>query len=89
MRYDLGAGSLAVYGAGDAPARFVSAVVAGLVRDRSPADLQIDVIDGETGALRQLESLPHVGSVVDAADSDRISRLLRQLSTSIARRVSA
>ena len=86
MRYDLGAGSLAVYGAGDAPARFVSAVVAGLVRDRSPADLQIDVIDGETGALRQLESLPHVGSVVDAADSDRISRLLRQLSTSIARR---
>ncbi|NLA35863.1 MAG: hypothetical protein GX868_09260, partial [Actinobacteria bacterium] len=41
--------------------------------------LRIDVIDGSGRARRRLGALPHVGSVIDAGDHERIERLLASI----------
>ena len=50
-----------------------------LADSHSPTEVRLHVIEGAAGRLRHLESLPHVGSVVDMADSRRARRLIRRL----------
>ena len=51
--------------------------------------VQVYCLDFASGALGALASLPHVGSVVDGADVERIQRLLRTLDGEMDRRAAA
>lgn len=59
-----------------------SLTIAAAITPRSgPVDVY--AIDCGGGALRMLESLPHVGAVVDGDDEERLSRLLSLLSRTV------
>ncbi len=57
-----------------------------LCRTMLPHDLHVYGIDFDGGLLEALEGLPHTGSIVTAADSERRLRLLRVLDEEIADR---
>ncbi len=77
-------GNLAVYGAGGSGKTTLLrtlAVAAGFTIRGGPC--QIYGIDFGAHGLAVLEDLPHVGSVIDGSDHERIVRLLTQLRTVI------
>lgn len=76
---DLAGGAVLIHGRGAAVVAFVSSLVVAAVVGRSPAEVQVDIIDSDGGHLRPLAALPQVGSVVAADDLERIGRLMRQL----------
>lgn len=55
------------------------ALALGLSERHSPGDLHVHVIQGRGGSLADLRLLPHVGSVVDAADPGPARRLVARL----------
>lgn len=73
-------GNLAVYGAGGtgkSSALRTIAIAAGITPRGGPIDVY--GLDFGSGGLRMLEPLPHVGSIVNGDDSERVIRLLRTL----------
>ena len=60
------------------------AVSIGLRPDLGPAEVY--ALDFGSGALRSLEMLPHVGSVVPGDDAERVQRMLRTLDALLDRR---
>ncbi|WP_110589961.1 FtsK/SpoIIIE domain-containing protein [Microbacterium suaedae] len=80
-------GSLLVFGtsgAGKSTALKSIATAAGMRPDLGQA--QVYGLDFASGALGVLEKLPHVGSIVDGEDPERIQRLLRTLGRELDRR---
>ncbi|MEJ3404462.1 FtsK/SpoIIIE domain-containing protein [Rathayibacter sp. YIM 133350] len=74
-------GSMLVYGtsgSGKSTILRTIAVAAGLRPDLG--SVEVYGLDFGSGALRSIESLPHVGSVIGGDDGQRVQRLLRQLS---------
>jgi len=83
-------GSLVVYGtsgSGKSTLLKTIGIAAGMQPDRGRA--HVYCLDFASGALGALASLPHVGSVVDGADVERIQRLLRTLDREMDRRAAA
>lgn len=83
-------GSLVVYGtsgSGKSTVLKTIATAVGMRPDRGR--VQVYCIDFATGALGPLAELPHVGSVVDGADTERIQRLFRTLEREMDRRAGA
>ncbi|NYE21208.1 FtsK/SpoIIIE domain-containing protein [Microbacterium immunditiarum] len=83
-------GSLVVYGtsgSGKSTVLKTIATAAGMRPDRGR--VQVYCLDFASGALGALAALPHVGSVVDGADVERIQRLLRTLDKELDRRAAA
>ena len=73
-------GNLAVYGAGGAGksvALRTLATAAAVTPSGGP--VQVYGLDFGSAGLRLLETLPHVGAVVDGDDSERVSRLLAMI----------
>ncbi|MET0977005.1 MAG: FtsK/SpoIIIE domain-containing protein [Leifsonia sp.] len=73
-------GSMLVYGtsgSGKSTALRTIAVAAGMRPDLG--GVEVYALDFGSGALRSLEALPHVGSVISGDDGERVQRLLRQL----------
>ena len=73
-------GSMLVYGtsgSGKSTILRTIAVAAGLRPDLG--SVEVYGLDFGSGALRSIESLPHVGSVIGGDDGERVQRLLRQL----------
>lgn len=71
-------GALAVFGASGAGASTTLrsvAVAAGLADSR----VHVYGLDFGAGGLAMLEPLPHVGGILDPADTERVTRLLRDL----------
>ena len=80
-------GHLLLYGvAGSGTSTALSAIALALADDVTPEELHCYVLDFDDQHLRPLEALPHVGSVVGAADRERQVRLLGMLQREIARR---
>jgi S-DNA-T family DNA segregation ATPase FtsK/SpoIIIE len=76
-----------VYGAPDSgKTTLLISVAAGMARVSSTSELEIYALDFGAGGLRDLESLPHVGSVVRGEDVERGARLLRWVAREIAER---
>lgn len=72
-------GSLAVLGtsgSGKSAVLRTLAVAAGLAED---GPVHVYGLDSGSGGLSMIAPLPHVGSVVDGSDTERVSRLLRRL----------
>lgn len=61
-------------GSGKSTALRTLAIAAGITPRSGPVDVY--ALDFAGGGLRMLESLPHVGAVVDGDDEERVSRLL-------------
>ncbi|MEY2847701.1 MAG: hypothetical protein RI885_366 [Actinomycetota bacterium] len=80
-------GSLVVYGtsgSGKSTVLKTIGTAAGMRPDRGR--VQVFCLDFASGALGALAALPHVGSVVDGSDVERIQRLLRTLDQEMDRR---
>ncbi|MCL2091532.1 MAG: FtsK/SpoIIIE domain-containing protein [Micrococcales bacterium] len=72
-------GALAVFGAAGAGASTTLrsvAIAAGLA---DPGQVHVYGLDFGAGGLAMLEPLPHVGGILDPADTERVTRLLRDL----------
>ncbi|WP_342001285.1 FHA domain-containing protein [Microbacterium sp. LWH7-1.2] len=83
-------GSLVIYGtsgSGKSTLLKTIATAAGMRPDRGR--VQVYCLDFASGALGALAALPHVGSVVDGSDVERIQRLLRTLDQEMDRRAAA
>ncbi|MEW1963132.1 FtsK/SpoIIIE domain-containing protein [Microbacterium sp. NPDC077644] len=83
-------GSLVVYGtsgSGKSTVLKTIATAAGMQPDRGR--VQVYCLDFASGALGPLADLPHVGSVVDGADAERIQRLFRTLDREMDRRAAS
>lgn len=77
----LGAG-----GSGKTVALRSLAVSAGLAAERSGEPVEVYALDFAGRGLDVLEDLPHVGSVINGDDTERVTRLLRSLRERIERR---
>lgn len=80
-------GHLLVYGTGGAGKSVLLrtiGVAAGITPKGGPTEVY--GLDFGSGALKMLEELPHVGSVISGDDSERIGRLLRYLRSELERR---
>lgn len=83
-------GSMVVYGtsgSGKSTLLKTIATAAGMRPDLGR--VQVYCLDFASGALGALSVLPHVGSVVDSGDVERIQRLLRTLDAEMDRRAAA
>jgi DNA segregation ATPase FtsK/SpoIIIE, S-DNA-T family len=83
-------GSMIVFGAsgsGKSSVLKTIGTVAGLRPELGLAEVY--GLDFGTGSLRALERLPHVGSVIDGDDAERVQRLLRSLDREMDRRAKA
>ncbi|WP_314506245.1 FtsK/SpoIIIE domain-containing protein [uncultured Microbacterium sp.] len=83
-------GSLVIYGtSGSGKSTLLKTIgtAAGMRPDLGR--VQVYCLDFASGALGALASLPHVGSVVDGSDVERIQRLLRTLDGEMDRRAAA
>ncbi|MBD8062895.1 FtsK/SpoIIIE domain-containing protein [Oceanitalea stevensii] len=80
-------GNIAFYGgsgAGKSTALRTLAIAAGITPKGGP--VQVYALDFASGGLTALESLPHVGSVIDGDDAERVQRLLRRLRETVEER---
>lgn len=72
-------GSLLVYGTSGAGKSSVLRTVGIGAGMRPENDVEVYGLDFASGALRSLEVLPHVGSIISGDDAERVQRLLRSL----------
>ncbi|HEX5970231.1 MAG TPA: FtsK/SpoIIIE domain-containing protein, partial [Intrasporangium sp.] len=79
-------GNLAVAGgARTGRSTLLRTLALGLAEQWSAADLHLHVIEGTPGALRDLASLPHVGSVTSTTDPAVAARVVSRLADGVAR----
>ncbi|MFN8611508.1 MAG: type VII secretion protein EssC [Vulcanimicrobiota bacterium] len=80
-------GHIAIFGRpGAGSTSLMLSLLISLVRQHSPAELQLYIMDFGGKALARLRQLPHVGDVVFAEDVDRTQRLLRFMLRQIQKR---
>lgn len=83
MTVDLNAGPLAVFGAsGWGKTTFLRTLIISLAASHSPRDLHIYALDFGSQGLRLLETLPHIGAILDSSDpniEELVGRLIRML----------
>jgi S-DNA-T family DNA segregation ATPase FtsK/SpoIIIE len=80
-------GAVAVFGTSrSGKSTVLRTLAASLASQATPEELHLYGLDFGSGGLAALESLPHCGAVVPAADDERVRRLLRQLTATVATR---
>ncbi|GAB3598370.1 FtsK/SpoIIIE domain-containing protein [Microbacterium tumbae] len=80
-------GSLVIYGtSGSGKSTLLKTIATSAGMRPEMGRVQVYCLDFASGALGALSALPHVGSVVDSADAERIQRLLRTLDREMDRR---
>ncbi|WP_434810891.1 FtsK/SpoIIIE domain-containing protein [Microbacterium sp. bgisy189] len=83
-------GSLVVYGtSGSGKSTLLKTIATSAGMRPDLGRVQVYCLDFASGALGPLAALPHVGSVVDSSDAERIQRLLRTLDGEMDRRAAA
>ncbi len=80
-------GSLLVYGAsGSGKTVLLQTLACALAEQASPSEMQLYGLDFASGELRDIEVLPHCGSVVRGDEEERVLRLLGGLGRALADR---
>lgn len=80
-------GSIIVYGAsGSGKSTLLKTIGAGVGMRPELGLAEVYGLDFGSGSLRALERLPHVGSVIDGDDAERLQRLLRSINREMDRR---
>ena len=72
-------GSIIVFGTGGSGKSTTLRTIAADAGLATGGPVHVYGLDFGSGGLSMLESLPHVGSIVEGSDSERVSRLLRHL----------
>lgn len=87
VSWDLGQGHLAIFGmVGMGTTTTLQTIAASVATTRSPDDVHIYGLDFGGGGLSAIESLPHCGAIVTAAQREQQFRLMRLLSSAVDRR---
>lgn len=89
FRYQLplAKGSVAIFGAGGSgKSTLLRTLAVSMSLALTPDQVNIYVMDFATRALESLEALPHVGSVLNAGDQERVLRLLSMLEKEVDQR---
>lgn len=82
-------GHLWIAGApGSGKAMTLSSLILSLALTHTPDEAQFYILEFGSGSLRQLEGLPHVGSVIRLQEKEKIQRLLGFLDAELERRTS-
>ena len=80
-------GSMAIYGtSGSGKTNMLKALAIGAGLRPETGRTEVYALDFASGALRSMEVLPQVGSVIDGDDAERVQRLLRSLGRELDRR---
>ena len=73
-------GSLLVYGtSGSGKSTVLRTVAIAAAMGRRPENIAVYGLDFGAGALKSLEVLPHVGSIIPGDDAERVQRIMRSL----------
>jgi S-DNA-T family DNA segregation ATPase FtsK/SpoIIIE len=72
-------GSLLVYGTSGAGKSTVLRTIAIAAGYDAASNVEVYGLDFGSGALKSLEALPHVGSIISGDDAERVQRILRSL----------
>jgi S-DNA-T family DNA segregation ATPase FtsK/SpoIIIE len=73
-------GSLLVYGtSGSGKSTVLRTVAIAAAMGRRPENVAVYGLDFGAGALKSLEALPHVGSIIPGDDAERVQRIMRSL----------
>jgi S-DNA-T family DNA segregation ATPase FtsK/SpoIIIE len=81
-------GHLAIVGAPQTgKSTFLQTLITAFSITHTPREVQFYCIDLGGGQLRQFEQMPHVGSVCDKTERDKVRRLIRQIRTIIEERM--
>lgn len=72
-------GSMLVYGTSGSGKSTLLRTVGIAVGMRPANNVEVFGLDFASGALRSLETLPHVGSIIAGDDAERVQRLLREI----------
>ena len=73
-------GSLLVYGtSGSGKSTVLRTVAIAAATGRRPENVAVYGLDFGAGALKSLEVLPHVGSIIPGDDAERVQRIMRSL----------
>jgi len=64
----------------------VTSLLLSIAATHLPEEAQFYVLEGGSGALKKLESLPHTGAVIRLSESERLQRLLAYITATIEKR---
>lgn len=77
-------GSMLVYGtSGSGKSTVLRTVAIAAAMGRRPENVAVYGLDFGSGALKSLEVLPHVGSIISGDDAERVQRILRTLAATL------
>ena len=80
LTLDGGSDPIVVFGAsGRGKSTFVKSMLFALAAQRSPAELNMYLLDFGRGGLRAVTRLPHCGASIDASQPDRVAALFRMV----------
>ncbi|MFN8050591.1 MAG: FtsK/SpoIIIE domain-containing protein [Acidimicrobiales bacterium] len=79
-------GSIGLFGSGAVPRTAVQSMVTSAIVGRSPDGVRVDVVTVAPSDFCGLASFPHVGSVIDVEDMERVRRLMEDLRVGLRRR---
>ena len=80
LTLDGGGDPIVVFGAsGRGKSTFVKSMLFALAAQRSPAELNMYLLDFGRGGLRAVTRLPHCGASIDASQPDRVAALFRMV----------
>jgi DNA segregation ATPase FtsK/SpoIIIE-like protein len=80
LSIDVAGDPLAIFGAaGRGKTTFLKSMLLSLASARSPAELNVFMLDFGRGGLKSVAKLPHVGASIDASQPERVEQLFRML----------
>lgn len=80
LSLDLSGDPIIVFGgSGRGKTTIVKSLLFALAAERSPAELNIYLMDFGRGGLRAVSRLPHCGATIDASQTDRVAALFRMI----------
>ncbi|MFP7201394.1 type VII secretion protein EssC [Lysinibacillus halotolerans] len=80
-------GNVVVYGAaGSGKTTFINTMVTSLMKEHTPDEVNIYLLDFASETLRAFESAPHVGDVIYAHEGEKVSNLFRMLKLEVSNR---
>ncbi len=78
LSIDLASDPLAIFGAaGRGKTTFLKSLILSLAATRTPAELNVFMLDFGRGGLKGISKLPHVGATIDASQPERVEQLFR------------
>ena len=80
-------GNAVIYGvAGSGKTTFLNAMITSLIKDHTPEEVNLYILDFASETLRAFSKAPHVGDVILSYETEKVSNLFKMLLSEIERR---